>query len=172
MLYGLIHARYILTNRGLTQMVRGRAEGREGELCPRSIGGGGGGGVMRNLSLSLSLAHVHMLTPHLSFLSCSSLSTPLLPQIEKYQRGDFGHCSRVFCENQSVLPIGQYCMYYLLCTCVYCNTMVVLLHTDSTILYCSTVCPHKRIVRSLHVLTLLGCLLVELPIICWVFWSA
>ena len=31
-------------------------------------------------------------------------------QLEKYTSGDFGYCSRVYCENQPMMPIGK-CIY-------------------------------------------------------------
>ena len=75
-LYGLIHARYILTNRGLSKMVRCLA-------CPRG----------------LNAVELNAVDGQCG--GCAGLA-----QLDKYKRGDFGRCPRVYCNNQHVLPVG------------------------------------------------------------------
>ena len=78
LLYGLIHARFILTSRGMAVMV---SHGllRACSACSTSLMG-----------------------------SARRLTTHWRPlQLEKFQHVDFGRCPRVYCQGQPCLPVGQ-----------------------------------------------------------------
>lgn len=79
MLYGLIHARYILTSKGMAAMVRFF------HLVVCDI-------FMLSYSRNLGLARISLLE---------------LLQLEKYKNYDFGRCPRVYCCGQPCLPVGQ-----------------------------------------------------------------
>jgi len=77
LLYGLIHARWIVTARGLQKMV------------------------------------------------CHNLENELLAylksQLEKYKRGEFGRCPRVYCQSQPLLPVGLTDVPYQKSVKLYCG---------------------------------------------------
>lgn len=93
LLYGLVHARYIITNRGLAKMVSTGLRLRSRVLRPaaRTVG------------------HTHSAPsgtyrPGLNVLTQSQ--HPPSSQLEKYKRSDFGRCPRVLCYSQALLPLG------------------------------------------------------------------
>ncbi|KAI9171964.1 Casein kinase II subunit beta-2 [Paramyrothecium foliicola] len=75
-LYGLVHARYIVTTRGLTKMVR----------CALGF----------HIRISL------VLPPSL----VRPANVPLLQQLDKYKKAEFGKCPRVNCHSHPLLPMG------------------------------------------------------------------
>ena len=105
MLYGLIQARYILTNRGISQMVsycvqilvafRAKTNNDFHKINGKRV-----------LRFKCCNEFDVFLNYNLACLLFHERSVIILFQLEKYQQGDFGHCPRVYCENQLVLPIG------------------------------------------------------------------
>jgi hypothetical protein len=100
-LYGLIHARYILTAQGLSDMVSLAPRARGGAPSRRAEQGAGGCG-------STTDAPARTSPPALSFpmptvLAVSSVS---LSQKAKFKASEFGSCPRTLCEKQTVLPVG------------------------------------------------------------------
>jgi hypothetical protein len=103
--YALVHARFIVTVRGLTLMVSPRlGERPRGLRRPR-----GARGARRPRWRDGALAHaigpVHSPlapTPQLVPVPASSFD----PQLDKYETKDFGQCPRKFCNGTAVLPMG------------------------------------------------------------------
>ena len=91
-LYGLIHARYILTTAGMNKMVRDAFDCYI--FCMH---------VVASESSCFQLRYSTIPIPSLLLL-LPLLSLP--PQYEKFQNVDFGRCPRSLCQGQPVLPVG------------------------------------------------------------------
>lgn len=107
-LYGLIHARFILTVRGMQRMVTHVYF------------------LLFSLILFMS-AHISSWTSRVSF------HRPLfLLQYEKYQNAGFGRCPRVYCQGQPVLPVGLSDIPRCYSVNVYCPCCQDIFHPRST----------------------------------------
>lgn len=97
-LYGLIHARYILTTRGAPA-----AGGRQPA----------GSHTRRGLALlskrrrgePLGACRARIL-PHCPFMPALPPQAGLSAMMEKFRSCDFGRCPRVHCNGQACLPVG------------------------------------------------------------------
>lgn len=106
-LYGLIHARFIITSRGLSKMVRF-------SLLP-----------ILSPPLPACYSLVPVSSPPTSRYSLSPLPSPLpsffpCQQIDKHKKGDFGRCPRVLCYGQPLLPLGLSDLPYQKAVKLYC----------------------------------------------------
>lgn len=89
-LYGLVHARYVVTTRGLAKMV-----------CYLPVALAASAVLLGRFTHFVKAIPKHLLTPRL--FSSSSFSTA---QLEKYKKSDFGKCPRVNCHSHPLLPMG------------------------------------------------------------------
>lgn len=87
-LYGLVHARYIITSRGLGKMV---CFIRSASFIPY---------------FSYTIPLLLLCCPSSSVCGARQPTLMHTPQLEKYKKNDFGRCPRVLCHSHPLLPIG------------------------------------------------------------------
>ncbi|KAG0361635.1 casein kinase 2 regulatory subunit [Gamsiella multidivaricata] len=85
-LYGLIHARFIITTHGLTKMVRAN--------------------VLNDYIAEITFAFDFITNAVLIIHRPLQLYNDAQPQLEKFKKCDFGRCPRVLCHNHPLLPVA------------------------------------------------------------------
>lgn len=104
-LYGLIHARYVLTAQGLTDMVRRATSNPVIVQGPKAAGRGAAAAPPRASPFERSRCSRPGGAP-LPAIPDGRGSHVSPAQKAKYKAHEFGSCPRTLCEKQTVLPTG------------------------------------------------------------------